>query len=365
MQAEPPGPTYWNGKPNYWAKGPGESRPLSAQGGRHGRKNVIRKYPFADHSASVPRVIRRGLPVPQHGPPAPTYRVMNSLGVPPLCTLDKRVRSGVISKTFREFHFCSRGLKKEDVKEALMYCGCIGDDVGVRVDHALRQVNTGGMSYFTFEHWLDIVERFTELDLLDREEEHDEFFEEAAGSIEEEQPPELPIEGVGEDDKAHEGGVAEEAPRWTRRQVTKGGNVIPWDGTGTRRSAQMPDNPENYKHQLRSDEGQSILPRSSKGPKSAQKRWKLDRDFARRRAEKVKILRDAHKQQQEQQPYIYGRANMGGMTAPKTRQMALSEKQTAARKNLRVAIQKGRQKKESANLNKSSELREEKGGGRS
>jgi hypothetical protein len=142
LQVEPPGTKFWNGKPNPWAKGPGAPRPRNFP--NHNRKNVIKSYPFADSSSTAERIVRRGLPVPQSKSDAPTYRVMNAYGVPPLCTLNDKTRSNVVTKTWGEFNFNVRGMRKTDVKEALQHAGVIGDEVGGRVRHALGQIKGGG-----------------------------------------------------------------------------------------------------------------------------------------------------------------------------------------------------------------------------
>ena len=117
LQTEAPGRAYWNGQSVPWSKGPGPVTGTSRQ--NHGRKDVLQKYPFADPTSSSSRLIRQSVPVPLPPPPKPQYSAMNAFGVPPLFSLDSRVRANIVTKTFQEYNFSARGMKKTDVEEAL------------------------------------------------------------------------------------------------------------------------------------------------------------------------------------------------------------------------------------------------------
>jgi len=361
LHVEPPGTKYWNGKPSCFAKGPGDPRPRNFP--NHNRKNVIRSYPFADSTSDVSRIVRRGLPIPSAPSSSSTYKVMNSYGVPPLCTLNSKTKSNVVECTFHEFKFNVRGMKSTDVKEALQYAGVIGDDVGGRVRHALRQIKEGGREYFKFEMWFDIVERVTEMDLTDKEEEREDFYHPNNGNNP--LPPALPIEDSPPPPPPQD-------PPSKRSQVTKGGNVIPWDGKGTKREVGDRDGFVNYPNHLReseegdvenarggNDNGSSGVAFYTKGGsgssvknafKTQKQRWELDREFAMKKAERTRIVRESDANCNQRM--VYGRAQMGGLYRGKSSKKSGNK----GRSGLREAMERGRRRKEDANNGRDGEV---------
>ena len=97
--------------------------------------------------------------------------------------------------------------------------------------------------------WCDIVERLMEMDLMDKEDEQDDFFDESSAANP--CPPELPVEEPPP--PPPQAGTK----RPPRSQVTKGGNVIPWDGKGTKREVGDRDGFESYPNHLRTSEEMS------------------------------------------------------------------------------------------------------------
>ena len=212
--SSPAGPAaLWNAIPVPHAAGPGPAR-LKGGGGayRHGRKNVMLKYPFADGAATAERVVRQNLstplyfrvdcdadeptqppmlsfeqmlhhplnpsppPPPPPPPPPSSNRVVgvrplplppppsvpiNDLGVPSLSSLSPRVRAKVLSSSYREFNFSARGLRACDVRESLRHCGALPEAIGHETVKALRDVaESGKKEFYNFEEWCYLVETF-------------------------------------------------------------------------------------------------------------------------------------------------------------------------------------------------------------
>ena len=145
---------------------------------------------------------------------------------------------------------------------------------------------------------MDIVERFVELELEDKEEEQDEFFE---------APPELPLEEEEEEE--------EEAPQPVvdRKRQVVGKNIIPWDGKGTTRTVVDKNGVSNYKNTMRTTGETAALERArqvTNAKKSVAQRWAVDRDFAKNKADKVRVRKEGA-QALYQQAGFHGRTQMG------------------------------------------------------
>ncbi|GMH97169.1 hypothetical protein TrVE_jg7848 [Triparma verrucosa] len=323
---------YWNGRPDV-SKRP----PLPTSSKNYSRKTVVKRYPFADGS-SVSRVVRSGLPVPLKLSNESIYKCMNDYGVRPLITLNDKVKGKVVGEGFREFNFTVLGMKKSDVKEALRWVGAIGEEMGGRVTQLVKRVEGGGKEHFKFEEWLDLVEEAVEADVRDKEEETEDFF--GASEAPQQQQPQYQQEG-GDEAELPQPPQASTKPK---RSLLVGGNVIPWDGVGTRRTASMPENPSNFQQKLNKSSSDSSVSSSVKRAfrqKTKAQRWEIDRNFALQRRSKIQASRDAENVQ------FYGRAQLGGMRSNK------EPKDNVGRKHLRGIIREGREKKRNSNKDKS------------
>ncbi|GMH80072.1 hypothetical protein TL16_g08390 [Triparma laevis f. inornata] len=330
LESEPVGRRYWNGKPDA-SKRP----PMKTSHKNYNRKTVIKSYPFTDPS-SADRVIRRNLPHKDMETKARLYACMNDYGVQPLITLNSKIRSNVINQAYREFNFAVQGLNKSDVKEALRWCGAIGEDLGARVQALLRRVEEGGKGFFKFEEWCEVVEEAVEGDVRDKEEEREDFFHP--------DEPEVNFveEDVEEEEEEEETQLPPPPPPKNPRSQIVGGNVIPWDGKGTCRTANMPSTPDNFPQKLNQDSSSNVP--KSYIPKSKKDRWQIDRNHALQRRAKIAASRDA------ENSMVYGRAQLGGLRKAKT------PKNDAGRKHLRGIIKEGREIKMRANQGKGDSL---------
>jgi len=179
----------------------------------------------------------------------------------------------VIEESFNEFNFSSRGVNRLDIVESLMLAGAVGDkrNWGDHVANILHGYSRGGgdatvKEYYTMREYVKIIDSVIEANEID------EYISENTREVSDgEYDGDQGDEDRSQGNESSEGYVfveAEDERVETEQNMSPGryksirlknGNVIPWDGKGTRRTALQP----RYEHTLKRVEDDETVSSSS------------------------------------------------------------------------------------------------------